>query len=187
MPSYDPADNGEKVRRLSEEEKDIVGSNGNLLADNMDRKTKEVTKSPTLTISDVVDSTGEGFVETDQIRKLEKTHSRKNSKRRESWLLPSIPDVFLENLENIENDPDENLEADDRLPSQQGTLSELTMRLSAHNVKTNVIQEIKLETVGIQNPEHHSEVFDFFTGTDHLECKTRKIPRQPWNIIKRTR
>lgn len=156
MSSSGPNDSGKMDRRFSEEKKDAVGPNGDLLANTMDPKTNEVRTSPVVTVSDIVDSTGEGFVETDQIRKLEKTHARKDSKRRESWLLPSIPDDFLENLGKIENDEDDNLDADDRDTGRQGTLSELTMRLSAHNMNTSAIQEMKVEAMGVQDPERQN-------------------------------
>lgn len=132
MSSSAPNDTEKKERRLSGEQKDDVGLNGDLLADTMDLKTSEAMKSPSLTVDDIVDANAEGFVETDQIRKLDKHHMRSESKRRESWLLPSIPDVFLENLENIENEQDDNFETGDGE------------------------QEMKVETGNIQNPERQS-------------------------------
>ena len=129
MSSSAAIDIEKKERRLSGEQKDDVGLNGDLLAET------DAMKSPSLTVNDIVDANAEGFVETDQIRKLDAHHMRSESKHRESWLLPSIPDVFLENLENIENEQDDNLETDDGEPC---------------------LQEMKVEVGDIENPELQS-------------------------------
>ena len=115
-----------------------------------------LTRSPLLTVSDIVNSNREGIDETDQIRRLEKRQSDQDAMN--EMLLHRIPDNFLDNLEHNDDDRNGKLGADDYRPGLQGTdaiLPELTVQydnLSVHNQNQDSEQDGKLEANDSRNP-----------------------------------
>lgn len=127
-----------KSTGLVEEHKDTVSQENDLLMDADDLPpggelrpqiidSLLSKKSSPFTVGDIVNSSKEGVDETEQIRRLDKRKANQDAMNES--LLPGMPDVFINNLVNC--DDDHKHESDCRSPGLQGNssnLSELTRR-----------------------------------------------------------